>query len=482
MRRNWRSILVALAAIVAIGILAGCDTGTGSDSDEQTYEVGDVLSGGFEVVKADPAGGIVAERNFDDDDDDSTPALKQSLVRGRFTQDLTFTSERNWYLDGAVFIGKNQPGSGPVTLTVEAGTKVYGEPGNTNPGLLVIDRGGKIDAVGTADDPIVFTSAADTPARDGDRKPGDWGGIVINGEAPIQGDTAEGEGSTGTYGGDKADDNSGTLKYARVEFGGTLFSPDNQLNGIAFQGVGSGSTFDYIQVHRNADDGIEFFGGSAQVKHVVLTGIEDDSIDHDDGWTGSVQYAIAQQWSGTTADNLLEGDGDPKDVIDPTKGWIVNATLIATDDSDNGLFLRRDADSSFYNTVIAYTDNIGGHAINEDDGDQPALDPNYFGVVIDTDPDSNTNFDTDGTGNAVANVDGDFNNGVYSQGGNPPSSTNFVPKNAISDTGGSPQTFLETDPAGNSLDQDGENFIGAVDPSVSESNAWYNGWIAIPEK
>ena len=153
-----------------------------------------------------------------------------------------------------------------MILEIEAGTTIYGDSA-TN-GTLVIARGSQIHAHGTAAAPIVMTS----DQLEGERARGDWGGLIINGYAPlnIEGGEAEGEGDTGTYGGDDPTDSSGILEYVRVEFAGTEFSPDNELNGIAFQGVGSGTTVENVMVKFNKDDGLEFFGGTVEVKYVRL--------------------------------------------------------------------------------------------------------------------------------------------------------------------------------------------------------------------
>jgi hypothetical protein len=165
--------------------------------------------------------------------------------------------------------------------------------------MLVVRRSSQIIARGTAALPIIFSSSK----LDGERARGDWGGLIINGRSTINscaGGTgvceAFGEGGTGFYGGDDEADNSGVLEYVRVEFAGTLISPDNELNGIAFQGVGSGTTVDHIQVHMNADDGVEFFGGTVNVKHVLVTGVGDDSMDWTDGWRGRAQHIVLQQY------------------------------------------------------------------------------------------------------------------------------------------------------------------------------------------
>lgn len=267
------------------------------------------------------------------------------------TQDLHLTSDADYLLDGPVFIGDD---AAETVLTIDAGVTVYGGDG----AFLLIQRGSKIEAEGTAAAPIVFTSAKEV----GSRGPEDWGGLVINGKAPINnadsGDgSAPGEAGTGRYGGNDAADDSGTLKYVRVEFAGNKVDSENELNGIAFQGVGNGTTVDFIQTHMTSDDGIEFFGGTVEVKHVVVTGSDDDSIDWTGGWQGKAQFVVAEQSAasgpeaerGIEADNL-EANNSAAPFSDPT---LSNFTLIArTGNTSNGMRLRRGTRGEFHNFVI----------------------------------------------------------------------------------------------------------------------------------
>ena len=249
------------------------------------------------------------------------------IVSGTISADTTWTADTNHVLSGAVFVGDG------ATLTIEPGTHIFGESA-TN-GALIVARGGRIVAEGTAEAPIVMTS----DQREGERSRGDWGGLIINGAAPlnIPGGTAEGEGDTGEYGGGNPADDSGVLRYVRVEFAGSEFSPDNELNGIAFQGVGNGTTVDFVQVHFNKDDGVEFFGGTVDAKHVVCTGIADDSFDWTDGWTGRGQFWVAQQ-RGDDADQGIEADnnGENNDLTPRSHPTLYNITLIGDPDSDEG--------------------------------------------------------------------------------------------------------------------------------------------------
>jgi hypothetical protein len=199
---------------------------------------------------------------------------------------------------------------------------------------------------------------------EGSRNRGDWGGLILNGNAPVNvcNDGAAdcesfGEGGTGFYGGPDEDDDSGVLRYVRVEFAGTLVSPDNELNGIAFQGVGRNTEIDYIQVHMNADDGVEFFGGTAEAKHVLVTGVGDDALDWTDGWRGKAQFVVLQQYDDASGDNGIEADnnGDNNDASPRSFPTLSNLTIIGSPDSDAsdyGMLLREGTAASISNAII----------------------------------------------------------------------------------------------------------------------------------
>ena len=274
------------------------------------------------------------------------------ILTGMITSDRRLTSDKYYLLSGAVFV---QDGA---TLTIEPGTTLFGE-GATN-GALIVAQGGKLIANGRADRPIVFTS----DALEGQRDRGQWGGLIINGRAPVNtGAVAQGEGDTGSYGGSDPADNSGILRYVRVEFAGIEFSPDNELNGIAFQGVGSGTTVEYVQVHYNQDDGIEFFGGTVNAKYLYCTGIRDDSFDWTEGWTGKGQFWVAQQ-RGDDADQGFESDnsGDNNDLTPRANPTIYNVTLVGAPDgpeSDIGLLLREGTAGTLRNFIVMGFNEVG---------------------------------------------------------------------------------------------------------------------------
>lgn len=269
-----------------------------------------------------------------------------AVLSGTYTEDLTIGPSvcGAFLLQGGVFIGEDKGDSG-VTLTIEAGTTVYGDP-ETN-GFLAIQQGSFIQAVGTAEAPIVFTSAQ----AEGNRARSDWGGIIVNGKAPINncsdgsGEvadcTAQAEGDAGTYGGNDPADSSGTLQYVRIEFGGTEISPENEVNGLALQGVGSGTTLSYIQVHMNKDDGIEFFGGTANADHLVITGAGDDSLDWTDGWVGNVSNVCIAHFD-DDGDRGIEADnnGDENNALPRSMPTISYVSLVGAGTDRTGMTLR----------------------------------------------------------------------------------------------------------------------------------------------
>lgn len=233
---------------------------------------------------------------------------------------MSLTADTLWRLEGVVSVPAGK------TLTIEPGTTIIGDKGTL--GTLVVQRGGKIMAEGTADKPIVFTSAVPK----GSRSAGDWGGVVILGKAPINeaGGEAEVEGFTNPqkYGGGASpdpNDNSGSLKYVRIEFGGIEIATDNEINGLTLAGVGKGTKIDYVQVKNTLDDCFEFFGGTVDAKHLVCYNNQDDGLDFDSGYTGSIQFYFHRS-DPTIADeaNGLECDNDESM---PTVTPITNPTI-----------------------------------------------------------------------------------------------------------------------------------------------------------
>lgn len=286
------------------------------------------------------------------------------VLSGTITEDTHLTANNVYLLDGAVFVGEDNADS--ATLSIDAGTKVIAPVGLN---FLTVARGSRLEANGTADDPIIFTyedEANATPATTGQ-----WGGLILNGNAPVNGCAEgtevcelEGEGGTGLYGGNDPEDSSGVLNYVIVKYPGQNITEDNELNGIAFQGTGSGTVVSNVQVHGSSDDGIEFFGGSTNAKNLVLTSNEDDSLDWTFGWDGMVQNVIIQQRA-NTGDRGIEADnnGDDNDAEPRSKPTLANFTMIGKGGDGRGIMLRRGTGANMYNFVLT---NFNDYCIDFD--------------------------------------------------------------------------------------------------------------------
>lgn len=264
-------------------------------------------------------------------------------VEGTIDENYTFSSSNKYLLTGGVFVASG------ATLTIESCTEVFAQTSGATT-FLSIKRGGMIDAQGTAGCPIVFKPIGSNPQA------GDWGGIIVNGRAPINtGDEAQGEGNTGLYGGTNATDNSGTIRYVRVEYAGKILGTDNELNGFSFNGVGSGTTVEYIQAYKGSDDGIEFFGGTVSVNYAVSTGNQDDSFDWTHGWSGTCSNWVVVQ-DPNNGDRGIEADnnGDDNSLSPYSNPTITNIHMTLRDsvNGKSGIKLREGTKGSLSNIII----------------------------------------------------------------------------------------------------------------------------------
>ncbi|WP_353550691.1 hypothetical protein [Sediminibacterium sp. KACHI17] len=244
-------------------------------------------------------------KNEEEDDIIAPPVNpNETIISGTLTANKTLTADKTWTLKGYVYVPNG------ITLTIEAGTTIKSD--KTEKGALCIERGGKIQANGTVDKPIVMTSGQDA----GSRAPGDWGGLIILGNAPTNRSSTpviEG-GLDRPYGGTNATDNSGTLKYVRIEYAGIAAFPGSEINGLTLGGVGSGTTIENVQVVYGNDDAYEFFGGNVNAKYLVAFATADDDFDFDFGYTGKIQFAVALRdpsfVDNGDAGNGIEADND----------------------------------------------------------------------------------------------------------------------------------------------------------------------------
>ena len=286
------------------------------------------------------------------------------------TNDVVLTNDKHWVIKGRTAVGNDNADS--ATLYIEPGTTLIGEVGDD---FLVVRRGSKVEALGNASAPVIMTSIQDMTGQATDI--GQWGGLVLLGNAPVNlcdgngDDVADAgelancgiaaEGDAGVYGGDNPQDNSGTLRYVVVKYAGKALAAGDELNGISFAGVGSETTVDYIQVHKNLDDGVEFFGGSVDVKHLVLTANGDDSFDWAFGWNGRAQYVLIKH-DASFANRGIEGDNSESapataPVTDPL---VANFTIIGAANADSeGVLLRHGTNGALYNFLITGPAGMG---------------------------------------------------------------------------------------------------------------------------
>ncbi|HMI60309.1 MAG TPA: hypothetical protein VK518_05355 [Puia sp.] len=235
-------------------------------------------------------------------------------VRGVITTDQHWTKDKTYRLRGYVYVSNN------ATLTIDAGTKIVSNKDSA--GVLVIYRTAKIKAEGTATEPIVFTS------NETDKKPGDLGGVIIVGQAKGNGNHIVIEGGVdpqfSVFGGTNDADNSGILKYVRIEYAGKAVNPGDEVNGLSMYGVGSGTTIDYVQIVRGLDDAFEFFGGKVNAKHLIAYNCADDDFDMDDGFSGNIQFAISVKDPAFNDDKGTTGDVSNNfevDNVNPANGF-----------------------------------------------------------------------------------------------------------------------------------------------------------------
>jgi hypothetical protein len=282
-------------------------------------------------------------------------------ISGDINSDLTLTNDKRYQLIGFVNVNAG------ATLTIEPGTIIFGD--RESKATLIINRGAYINAVGTPEYPIVFTS----PEPPGFREPGDWGGIIIAGYASVNTETGlfEIEGGTGTIGGGgltpNDDDSSGVMKYVRLEYSGIAFAPDNEINGLTMAGVGRRTVIDYFQVSYNGDDSFEWFGGTVNHNYLISLGPVDDDWDTDLGYNGNLQFGLSIRHpniADISGSNGFETDGNPTGDagrLPRTAPVYSNFTVIgpkATPESfahqnfRRGMHARRATQTSIFNSII----------------------------------------------------------------------------------------------------------------------------------
>jgi hypothetical protein len=270
-----------------------------------------------------------------------------------------------------------------VTLTIAAGVTLFANANEASNDLLLVNRGSRINAVGTLAAPIIFTSQQNLVANGvSDATQGQWGGIILLGRAPVgvcaagtgpnnaagtsttcqQAIEGVGVGATAAaarrfYGGPNAADNSGTMQFVQIRYTGISLADGNELQGLTLGGTGSGTTINNVQSHNSADDGIEIFGGTTNIRYFAVTGADDDGFDVDNGYRGLMQFIIAaQRVLGATADSFsTEIDSDSatdEDLLPRTWARFANFTFIQTAAAPAAIRLRGGADGTFINGIV----------------------------------------------------------------------------------------------------------------------------------
>ena len=446
------SIRGGLLLTSACAVLAACSGGGNNANNGNTgpVTIGGGGGGGGGGNAADqsfvPAGFTCPNGSTQGTITSGTTTIEACVIAGDITSNVTlpgtFNGERVGYmLDGSVFVGDNlisNPSGSSAVLEIGAGAILMGQNGED---ALFINPGSRLNALGTQGNPIVMTSATD--AADGNvddglvggssTEKGEWGGLVINGLAPINDCDVStntpgaadcnktGEGGSGLFGGTNPNDNSGRLEYVRVQYAGFRFNGEDELNGIAFQGVGDMTVVDHIHVHNGNDDGVEFFGGTVDATHVVVTGADDDSIDWTDGWQGDLQFAVVVQ-DDVSADRGIEGDNRGNDInVGEAEGLrsmpnISNFTFLgssaAAASPTDGIKIRAGTDGVLANGIVVgfglgdgldYDDDVD---YDDDDvaDETSTATPEVFSLFV-----SGNNNPFDGDGGTLFNVSGSNN-------------------------------------------------------------------------
>lgn len=463
--------LVALAATSVLGTLAGC-----SDDDDDPVPVSSTAISEAIASRTDAASdSICTVGTFNGTAGGKNVCALSSAVR--IGNDVTLSANDVYELQGYVKVGFGDLATesasdvtllrdNPVTMTIPAGTHFR----SSGTGTLIITRGAKLVAQGTAAEPIIMSSIQDD---DFDGR-GEWGGLVIQGMAknnkcPDEStadvcNTAD-EADTGNHGGNDDSDSSGSIQYLIVAEGGSTVRPDEEINGITMHSVGYGTVVENIMVHNNSDDGIEFFGGSVNVKYLVLTQNGDESIDWDDGYRGNIQFAVVRQGSGADAgDHGIEADnkGASTTAIPVSSPSLANISFKGTVDSSDAVRLKEGTGATMSN--IAFDDYTDFFLIEEVDTGQNATGPITLANIV-----------AEYSGADLTVKDG--NVATVNSLGIPASVAfdldgAFALPSALGDLG-TPATYTSANAVMDFFDQSAGAYVGAVAPGTAAGSAWW---------
>ncbi|MEO0323446.1 MAG: hypothetical protein AAF447_10850 [Myxococcota bacterium] len=399
-------------------------------------------------------------------------------VVGDITEDTTWCASAVYRLESTVVVGSGDAAE-PAVLTIRPGTRIEGGTGPSRGAhLVIITTTGRIEAVGTAAEPIVMTSG-NAP---GTARPGDWGGLMLLGRAPINAPSgmARIDGFARTadvfYGGTDPAHDCGTLRYVRVEYVGLADTNANELNVLTVAGCGTATDIDYVQAHGGLDDGIEFYGGTVNATHLVVSSADDDGLDTDQGYVGTIQFMIVQAANTNHGFEMDNYEGQP-DLTPQSNPKVWNFTILGFGEDDtSGVELAEGTGAELRNGIIAGYSATEG--IDADDRDQlAALDAGTViveNVVFAGNGTDIVNNDATTWDPTAAAANNQF--GVVGKLLTDPSNVtapDFSPTGDVDLSGGQTPTGLPSDP-----DFDpGAAYIGAIEP---QGRDWTAGWTSFP--
>jgi hypothetical protein len=307
---------------------------------------------------------IINDNSVTNNNGGGTTNPQTIFLSGTYTENLTLDANNTYKVNGSLIMASG------TTLTIPAGMTIQALASGANV-YIAISQGARIIANGTADNPIVFTSNASSPAA------GDWGGLILLGKAPINSvtgnATSTSEIASLPYGGTDPTDDSGSLRYVRVEYSGGAADGQSENNGISFYGVGNGTLVEYVQTFEGKDDGIEFFGGTVNVSFVSIVNAQDDSLDWTEGYSGTITNAYVKH--GAEHDKGVEADGYNTDFSNAagfySKPTVSNLTIIGVGNTagTEAIRLRAGTQGIFNNLLIQGFEE--GFDLDGDAGDNP---------------------------------------------------------------------------------------------------------------
>jgi len=419
-----------------------------------------------------------------------TGTYRVCTLPSRFTASVTLERLPGllYALNGRVDVGLDRGAAptadAPVVLTIRPGVVIFAQTGTS---WLAVNRGNRIQAVGTATQPIVFTSRDNVLGLATDESQGQWGGVVLLGRAPTTDCTVaptappgsvtcerqtEGAVDPAYFGGATPDDNSGTIDYVQIRYSGYVLSGNSELQSLTLGGVGSGTKIDHFQSHNSSDDGFENFGGRAHMRHLVITGADDDTIDVDTGYQGTIQYVIAVQKTSGAADSIIELDSANalEDQAPRTNMKLANFTFVhknpATANNAAMLF-RGKADATLVNGVVTSPMaclRLNGANILTADAAAEKLGPPVFQSVAMQCASPAFVGSSGVTADQVA--------GVFNAGANN-SSTFTATLTSTFVNGANEAAVVAADPKTLDAAFDTTNYVGAVRDA---NDTWYEGW------